>query len=215
MMKKRYFSGLLVGTVLSLFSQTGNAKVVPAPIFSDGMILQQESKIPVWGMADPGEKIQVDFGSEKLQTKADGQGNWIVYLKARKANDVPEIMTLKGKDHTVQIRDILVGEVVLAGGQSNMEVPIKESENPEKSAAEANDPMIREFKVLHDFDVKVQEHFNGKWVAVSPETAPDICAVSYYYARKIRQALNVPVGIVNNAYSSSPAQSWLSEEALR
>ena len=116
------------------------ADVVPAPLFSNGMVLQQEYKIPVWGTADPDEKVQLTFAGETLQTKADKQGFWILTLKPQKANSVPQEMLLKGKKNEVKIQDVLIGEVVLAGGQSNMEVPIKESENPLESAAEANDP---------------------------------------------------------------------------
>ncbi len=190
-----------------------SADPVPAPLFQNGLVVQRQMAVRVWGKADPGERITVEFKGSKTETTADASGKWSLELPAMEADKTAAPLWIRGKS-TVRIDDVLVGEVFLAGGQSNMEVPLKEALNPEQEAASAHYPFIREFKVEHDWATAPVDSLRGKWTTVSPQTAPNTGAVGLYFAGELQKRLDVPVGIINNAYSASPAEAWVPVEVL-
>jgi sialate O-acetylesterase len=188
------------------------AEVKPNPLFSDSAVLQRGQKIPVWGTARDGEKVTVEFQGQKASTTA-ANGKWSVDLDPLTASG-PFTMTLTG-DNTVTIKDLLVGEVWIASGQSNMNLTLTQTPYLTEEATKAKYPHIRTFKVPVTPVVKPLSEAKGSWIACSPETLKDFSAVGYFFARDIHQKLGVPVGLIHSALGATPAQAWTSTEALQ
>jgi sialate O-acetylesterase len=195
---------VLIGTL--------RAEVTPNPLFSDGAVLQRGQKIPIWGSARDGEKVTIEFQGQKVATTAT-DGKWSVYLDALKEGG-PFTMNLAG-DNTVTVNNLLVGEVWLASGQSNMNLLFSSAHNDPEEALNANYPEIRTFKVGVVVSATPIAEAKGSWFACSPETVNDFSAVGYYFARDIHRKLGVPVGLIHSALGATPAQSWTSEEGLK
>ena len=206
---KAKFIHLLLAVLLTA---TSHAEVKPNPLFSDGAVLQRGQKIPVWGTARDGEKVTVEFQGQKTSTTADG-GKWSVHLDPLTAGG-PFTMTITG-DNTVSIKDLLVGEVWIASGQSNMNLTLTQTPYLAEEAVKAKYPQIRTFKVPVTPVVKPLAEAKGKWMNCSPETLKDFSAVGYFFAREIHQKLGVPVGLIHSALGATPAQAWTSTEALQ
>lgn len=205
-------SRLICLPLLSLLAGTLHAEVKPNPLFSDGAVLQRGQKIPVWGTARDGEKVTVEFQGQKASATAAG-GTWSVHLDPLTAGG-PFTMTLTG-DNTVTIKDLLVGEVWLCSGQSNMNLTLAQTPCLAEEAPKAKVPHIRTFKVPVAVSVKPLAEARGSWMACSPETLKDFSAVGYFFARDIHQKLGVPVGLIHSALGATPAQAWTSTEALQ
>ncbi|MBI2844480.1 MAG: sialate O-acetylesterase [Armatimonadetes bacterium] len=213
----------VVANVIVLFAAfvfsaaAGFADVKPSGIFCDGAVLQQGTAVPVWGTASDAEEVTVKFQDQVVSARAAG-GKWMVRLAPLKPGG-PFAMTITGQN-TVELRNILVGEVWLASGQSNMEWPLSMTTNAEKTIAASSDPMLRHFKVpVASLDAPASEMQAGAgplrvWQESSPETVGNFSAVAYYFARDLRKALNVPVGIINSSLGGSMAQQWTSRENL-
>lgn len=199
-------------TLTALLTATLHAEVKPNPLFSDGAVLQRGQKIPVWGTARDGEKVTVEFQGQKASTTAAG-GTWSVHLDPLTAGG-PFTMTFTGDD-TVTIKDLLVGEVWIASGQSNMNLTLTQTPYLTEEAPKANHPQIRTFKVPVTASIKPLSEAKGSWIVCSPETLKDFSAVGYFFARDIHQKLGVPVGLVHSALGATPAQAWTSTEALQ
>ena len=216
----------------SLFLSCGvlHAAVKLPLVFSDRMILQRDAPVPVWGWAEAGEEITVAFAGQTKTTKADAKGNWSVHLDAMPASSEPRELTVASSNQKSEIRnpklqDVLIGEVWLASGQSNMEVPVKDALNPEAEAAAADFPQIRIFKIAANIaltpktDTGTSTKSKGDaqrsgWRACSPEAAPGLPAVSYYFARELHRKIGVPIGVIVSCWGSTPAQAWMSRETL-
>ena len=181
-------------------------------IFCDHMVLQRDRSIPVWGWAEPGEKITVTLAKKSRQTVTGKDGKWQVKLPALKAGG-PFEMVIQGKT-SITLRDVLVGEVWVCSGQSNMQFGVKELLNPEKEIATAKHPRIRLFTVANTAVVKPQQDVSGKWDICSPETIKDFSAVAYFFGRKLSQQLKIPVGLINSSWGGTCAEAWSSREAL-
>lgn len=199
-------------TCAALFTTALHAEVKPNPLFSDGAVLQRDQIIPVWGTARDGEKITVEFQGQKVATTA-ADGKWRVYLEPLKAGG-PFAMVVRG-DNTVTVDNLLVGEVWIASGQSNMNLVFSSAKNDPGEAPNANYPEIRTFKVKVVVSASPLEEAVGNWVACSPETVKDFSAVGYYFARDIHRQLGVPVGLIHSALGATPAQAWTSEEGFK
>lgn len=201
-------------SILTLAALAGPlcAEVKPNSLFSNGAVLQRGQKIPVWGSARDGEKVTVEFQGQKVSTTA-ANGKWRVNLEPLTAGG-PFPMTLRG-DNTVTIEDLLVGEVWLCSGQSNMNLRLQQLPNVAEEAAKANAPQIRTFEVPVTVTLKPLDQAQGTWVACTPETVKKFSAVGYYFAREIQQQLGVPVGLIHSALGATPAQSWTSIDALK
>ena len=185
-------------------------------LFKDAMVFSAANTTSLTGSAKAGDDVVVKVRDLELKSKADNEGRFKVVIPA--LGVVREPFAVKVSDSTgeTQLNDCLSGLLILAAGQSNMEVPVKEALNPVEEAAAANYPLIREFKVVHDFNFTPQTTLKGEWTKVLPATASKIGAVGYYTARRLHKELNgIPVGIINNSVSASPIQSWLPEEYLR
>ncbi len=190
------------------------ADVTPAPLFQDHAVLQRDKPVPVWGRADPGERVTVAFKGQSVAATADADGRWMVYLEPVEASAEPAELTLTGKN-TVTIRDVLVGEVWLASGQSNMEWSVTRSADAEKEIAAARFPLIREFNAARTSAMEPADTVAGAWKICSPESAGDFSAVAYHFARSLHRRLGVPVGIVNSTWGGTAIETWTDARTLR
>lgn len=185
-------------------------------LFKDAMVFSAASTTSLTGSAKAGDDVVVKVRDLELKAKVDNEGRFKVVVPA--LGVVREPFAVKVSDSTGEtiLNDCLSGLLILAAGQSNMEVPVKEALNSLEEAAAANYPLIREFKVVHDFNFVPQTTLKGEWTKVVPATASKIGAVGYYTARMLHKELGgIPIGIINNSVSASPIQSWLPEEYLR
>lgn len=213
---------LIAGTVTLLIgAPTAHAAVKPAALFSDHMVLQQSVAAPVWGWADPGEKVTVTLGAAKAQAVAGSDGKWSVKLTTPAASANPTDMTIAGPSNTIAIHDVLIGEVWLASGQSNMEFTVSSEhksfagvQNMDEEIKAANWPQIRMFVVPMKMADQPQPDAAGAWSVCSPATVGDMSAAAYFFARELYQDRHVPVGIVNSSFGGSAAQSWIGRDAL-
>jgi sialate O-acetylesterase len=210
----------LMGMLLTLSNSTALwADVKPAALFSDHMVLQQGMSVPVWGWADPGEQVTVSIAGQKQAATAGADGKWRVRLDNLKASADPVEMTIAGKN-TVTIKDVLVGEIWVGSGQSNMQMPVAKSgpfyglPNADQIIAAANFPKIRIFTAKLAMTYEPQSDVVGQWVVCSPETAGAFSAVSYLFARNLHKELGVPVGMLTLAQGASVAEAWISRETL-
>jgi sialate O-acetylesterase len=187
--------------------------VRPANVFGNGMVLQRETPVKVWGTADPREKVTVDFNGKSVSARADKTGRWSVDLPAAPANNAPATMTVKGKDSTVTFENVVVGDVWLCSGQSNMEWVVKNSNDAEKEIAAANHPDIRCFTVKKAISMTPEQELTGSWEVSSPETVGNFTAVGYFFARELSSRLGIPIGIINSSWGGTDVETWTSPEA--
>lgn len=210
-MKKIFLSSLTFLVCCSLY-----ADVTLPKIFSDNMVLQRNKTIPVWGSANVNEKITVEFDHQTKKTKADKNGKWIVRLDNETAGG-PYQLTVKGKN-TIIINDVLVGEVWICSGQSNMEMPIEgwgKIDNYKEEIANANYPMIRHFKVPNQVSsTPLTDVSGGSWQICSPATAGDFSAVAYFFGRELYNKLKVPIGLLNTSWGGTIVETWTSRKAF-
>lgn len=180
-------------------------------LFSDNMVLQQGQSIAVWGWADEGEQVSVEFRGHKAHTTAHG-GKWMAKLPKQKAGG-PDVLMVTGKNK-IEVKNVLVGEVWICSGQSNMEMALRSTFEADKAAANSANPMIRLFTVPKLKADKPVEDVKGSWVDCNPQTVPGFSAVAYYFGRDLQKALNVPVGLIHTSWGGSPAEVWMSHDVL-
>lgn len=195
------------------------ADVVPAPLFQDRAVLQQGRPVPVWGTAQPGEKITVTYARRGVTGSASAtagpDGRWRAALPALQASAEPATLTFAGRN-TVTLSDILVGEVWLCSGQSNMAWLLKWARDGKAAIAAADRPLIRHFKIKQASARAPSSTLDGAlWETASPATAGDFTAVGYLFAVELQSSLGVPVGIINASYGGTPVESWMSDASLR
>ena len=207
----------LICCVLCLTSILGivslSAKVSTPSIFGDHMVLQRNHDNPVWGWADAGEKVTVSIGGQAHTTKADRDGDWSVTLDPLPAGG-PHRLTIKGKN-TINYDDVLVGEVWICSGQSNMAWPVQNSYDGDLVALTANHAGIRLISVPQVGTQEPQKDFNAEWAHAAPDTVKDFSAVGYRFGLQLHQALGVPVGLIDNAWGGSAAEAWIQRDVLR
>ncbi|MBI5382306.1 MAG: sialate O-acetylesterase [Opitutae bacterium] len=191
------------------------ADVTLAPLFTDGAILQQGKPVPVWGRADAGEHVSVTFAGQTIGTTTPADGRWVVVLAPLAASAAGTDLVAQGKN-TVAARNVLVGEVWLCSGQSNMAWTVARSQNAAKEIAAANFPLLRVVTIGRKVSASPEESANtgAGWQAATPQTAGAFTGVGYFFARDIHQKLGVPVGIISAAYGGTPIESWLSATTL-
>lgn len=209
----------LAACLLLFFASAASAAVRPAALFADHMVLQRDVEVPVWGTADPGEAVKVSFNGETRSTTAAANGKWTVRLGKLEAGG-PYQMEIAGKN-TITLHDVLVGEVWLATGQSNMVFTVSKKAqffagmlDEDREIAAANYPDIRMFTETVVKAYTPQDQALGDWKVCTPETAGAFSAIGYLFARDLEQQLHVPVGIVTVAYGGSTAEAWLPREAF-
>ncbi|WP_426483592.1 sialate O-acetylesterase [Flavobacterium sp. 2] len=182
-------------------------------LFSDGMVLQRNKAIPVWGFADVNEKVEIHFNKQIKKTQADKNGKWTVNLDAEKAGGPFELVII-GKNK-ITIKNVLVGEVWICSGQSNMEFQVSKTINAENEMNNAEYPMIRHFGVERDFSGIPKDDLKaGKWEVSSKETVGNFTAVGFYFARKLYSELKIPIGIINTSWGGTNVETWTSREAF-
>jgi sialate O-acetylesterase len=189
------------------------ANVVLPDVLSDGMVLQREHAVPVWGKADPGEVVTVRFANQLKKATADAQGNWRVTLGPLRASAVPAVMTIGGRN-TIELKNILVGEVWLVAGQSNMQRLLSETAGGEAAAAAADYPLIRLFNVSRQVAFKHRSPPLAVWRPCSPESVKEFSAAGYYFGVELLKELGVPIGLINSSYGGSQAEAWTPVEYL-
>jgi len=187
------------------------AEVKPHALFTDGMVLQRGVELPVWGTADDGEEVTVTLGKDTQTTKAQG-GKWQVKLKALPAGG-PHEVTIKGKN-SVTLKNVLVGEVWVCSGQSNMEWSVNASADPEKVKANSKNPMIRLFQVPRRVSDKPDPTLVGSWKECGPETIGNFTAVGYHFGADLQKNLNVPIGLIQSAWGGTIAETWMPAKHL-
>ncbi len=185
-------------------------------IISNGLVLQRNTKVKIWGWAEPQESVSLTFQSQTHTTKTDTQGHWEINLSDLKAGG-PYTLQLKGNNQ-ITFDNVLVGDVWVCSGQSNMELPMKRVRfKYAEEISKANNPSIRQFVVPQKYNFKaVQEDFEaGEWKEVNANNIPEFSAVAYFYAKELYSKYKVPIGLVNTSLGGSPAEAWMSEEALK
>ena len=199
------------GLACGVMAAPAAAEVKPNPLFTDGMVLQQGRPVAVWGTADDGEAVTVKFQGQEVKATAK-DGKWAVKLASLAAGG-PDILSIKGTNEVV-VKDVLVGEVWLASGQSNMEWPVRASTEPESVRATADDPMIRLFSVPRVGADEPRPTVEASWKPCTPANIDNFSAVAFAFGKQLRKALGVPVGLINTSYGGTPAEAWTSREAL-
>lgn len=177
------------------------------------MVLQQESKLPVWGWADPGEEVTVTFGDQSGKATAAKDGSWRVDLKPVASSSVATTLTVTGRNN-ITIQDVLVGEVWICSGQSNMAFNLHSAHNAAKVVPEANDPQMRFFVVSAKISLQPETEVGGNWKVCTPEIAKGFSGVGYFFGQELRKTLQRPVGLIGSYWGGTPAQSWTSLEGL-
>ena len=196
---------------ISLFvgpSSPAVAEVRLPNVFADHMVLQQERPIRVFGWADAGEKIVVTFGDASAEATAAANGRWRVDLPAQKANATGQTLTVSGLN-TIELKDVLVGEVWICSGQSNMEWPLRASLNSDAEIKAADHPLIRLFDVpKHIAKATAQPDTPGTWHVCSPDSIRDFSAVGYFFGRELQQKVGVPVGLIGTNWGGTRIEPW-------
>ncbi|HWA93077.1 MAG TPA: sialate O-acetylesterase [Terracidiphilus sp.] len=191
------------------------AKQLPfvSTIFGDNMVMQRGKLNTIWGWSKSGDRVRVEIAGKHAEGVAAADGKWKVQIKPPKMGG-PYTMTITGAQ-SVQLHNVLVGDVWLCGGQSNMQLPLRFSEDGEQVVKEANHPQIRFFSVAAHPAYHATDTVQGKWQEVTPETASWLSAVGYYFALKVQSEIHVPIGLVVDALGGTPAEAWASAAALK
>ena len=199
---------LLASFLLCLFTcLTAQAELRVSGFFSDHMVLQSGQTLPVWGKADPGERITVTFRKRTATAEVDATGRWTAELPPQKVGK-PSLLTVATDNEQMQFVDVLVGEVWICSGQSNMERRVDQVDDAEAEIAAADYPSIRFFDVPHRYSIAPEDDLEANWQVCSPETVAGFSAVGYYFGRKLWQELDVPIGLVSTNWGGTPAESW-------
>ena len=203
----------LLALCFCLFAlQRARADVRTPSLFGDNMVLQQGPKARVWGTARAGERVTVRLAGRAARATADGRGRWQAFLGPLKAGG-PFELTVEGSNRLV-FRNVLIGEVWVCSGQSNMEWPLARAAGGPEDAAAANDHELRFFTVAHKTAAEPQADVDGRWTVATPEEALRFSAVAFYFGRELRNRLRVPVGLIHTSWGGTPAESWTSREVL-
>ncbi len=208
--------------VLLVLCATSEAKLTVSSIFTDSMVLQQNTEAAIWGKADAGSQITVttSWNGKSYRAKTDSDGRWEVKVTTPAGSYKPYSITIKGNGGTITLNDVLIGEIWLASGQSNMEMPMRGFFNcPVENAleyisAQAAVDKIRMFTVPVKQSYEPLESVDSKWVGAEPSTIPGMSATAFFYARKLNQLLDIPVGVVSCAYGGARIESWTPKEIL-
>ena len=196
-------------TIAALTSLAGTvcADVRLPAFFNDHMVVQQQLPVKVWGWAEPAEEITVAFGGNQQTTKADTNGRWSIELPAMPANKTPQTMTISATN-TIEIKDVLVGEVWLCSGQSNMEWQVRRCANAEAEIAAGNHPLIRHIKIPRRASAKPQIDIQADWQVCSTETVAEFSATAYFTAVNLQKELDVPIGLINSTWGGTRVEPW-------
>lgn len=188
------------------------AEVRLPAIFSDHAVLKRSASVPVWGWAEPGEKVKIKLGNASVTAVTGQNGKWMVQLDLSKEGAGPFDLIVSGKNE-LKVSDVIVGEVWVCAGQSNMEMRLS-STGAKDVVAAAKNPMLRHFKVQKNNAPSPVDDVTGKWVLAIPPEVGEFSAVGYYFGQAVQHSLEVPVGLINLSWGGSLTESWTSAEAL-
>ncbi len=191
---------------LAFLVSVASADVKLPGVFSQHMVMQRDAALPVWGWAESGEKVTVTLGDRTATARADGDGKWSVKLDAVAAGG-PHTLKIQG-NNTVEIADILIGEVWLCSGQSNMAMTVARCRDQDAELASAKHPRIRMMTVARTPADTPRDNCGGEWIVCSPETVGSFSATAYFFGRHLHKELGVPVGLINSSWGGTPVQSW-------
>jgi len=220
MKKSRHMQRAIVAMVIlvSVAAHAGSEKPFVSPVFGEHMVLQRGKPNTIWGWTEPGKTVRVKIGKSKAETKADQDGRWEVKIQPPKAGG-PYTLTIDGPQR-IEWKDVLVGDVWIASGQSNMERQLgprggqQDIVGWKEAAAAADYPLIRQLYIPQRVSLDPEENAAGTWTVCTPETALDFTAVGFYFARDIQAAAQVPIAIIHTSWGGTPAEAWTSLEAL-
>lgn len=215
---------LFITLLLAPLAALHAAELKIAAPFSDHMVIQREQRVPIWGWSDAGDEVTVQFAGQSKSAVADKSGGWTVWIDAMKADTEPRTMSVSSKSGAkAEIRDVLVGEVWLCAGQSNMAMTVNGQTawlriggiaRAEEVVRDSANPLLRQFQVEWKTDTKPQADCTGKWSVAGPETTAEFTATGYFFARELQQRLRIPVGILSASFGGSSVEGWTSREAL-
>lgn len=183
----------------------------PHPLFTDHLVLQRDRAVPVWGTAEDGQKVTVSIAGQTVSTTAEN-GRWQVQLEPLAAGG-PHELVIEGPDRTV-VQDVLVGEVWICSGQSNMEWPLRAAHESSDDIADSTNEHIRLFMAPNRAADEPQSTVDAEWTKCTPDTVANFSAVGYYFGRALKQHLDVPIGLISCDWGGTPAEAWTSREAL-
>lgn len=212
MQAQRFKLSVLCCTLLSVCSSATFADVETPAIFGNGMVLQRDIDVPVWGWAEAGESVTVTFRDQKVMTTADATGKWTVQLKPLSLGK-PGTLAVAGKNK-LEFQDVLVGEVWVCSGQSNMGFNLGNSLDADLEAAAAHEPQIRLFQVPLVTAATPQSDVKAEWRVTEPGNVSSFSAVGYLFGRQLQHVLQVPVGVIMTAWGGTRAEAWTSPEGM-
>lgn len=214
-MQSRNRLGLFGGLLLAAMSFGASAEIKLPQMFSDRAVLQRGIDVPVWGWAEAGEKVTVVFGGQEKVAEVQEDGSWRVEFAPMKANSIGRTMTISGSvSERVLVSDVLVGEVWMASGQSNMQWDLTRTDGAKEEIASANHPELRMFLTSLETASEPQSDLSGVWLTSTPANAGKFSAVGYYFGKRLNQELNVPVGIIRSAWGGKPSEAFTTKEKL-
>lgn len=190
-----------------------NASVKLPSIFSDNMVLQQNKPIQIWGWAEKGETVEIRFKQQTRKVKANKSGGWAVSLDPQ-THGGPYTLQVKGKNNVINLTNILIGEVWICSGQSNMEWTVKDVQNAPGEISKANYPQIRAFNVVKAIGSHPKNDLEGNWQVCMPNSVPNFSAVAYFFALNLNKQLNIPIGIINSSWGGTDIETWISQDAF-
>jgi len=206
---------IVFGILLLVNAGAALADVKLPAVISDNMVLQRNKKISIWGWAEPGEEVMVSVSWHRMRwaVTAGDNGKWEFAMNSPKMGG-PYEMTFSGKN-TITLKNIMVGEVWVGSGQSNMQMSVKSSANAEQEIAAADYPNIRLFTVERKVAEQPQSDCVGNWTLCSPQTVPGFSAAAYYFGRELHKELDVPIGLIHTSWGGTPAEAWTRREVLK
>lgn len=205
---------ILLICFVSISMLTLQAEVKLPHIFSDNMLIQRDKPIHIWGWADQNEEVEITFNGHSKKSKADKNGKWNLELSPMKFGG-PYVLTVKGQNNTITLNNILIGDVWLCSGQSNMEWTVKDVNNAGMEISSAYYPEIRSFDVVKDMSTTPKDNLNGQWTVCSPETVRNYSAVGYFFARELYKKTGIPIGIINSSWGGTDIETWIPKDAFQ
>ncbi|MEX0939266.1 MAG: sialate O-acetylesterase [Pirellulales bacterium] len=205
---------LMLSLVVLASSSPALADVRLPKLFADHMVVQRDRQVPVWGWAEPGERVTVSLAGREAEATADEGGKWRTELEPLSAGG-PHELNVAG-NNKLTVGDVLVGEVWICSGQSNMEWPVRASDNADEEIAAADHPQIRMFTIEHDQAAEPRDQLKAaSWAVCNPENVGGFSAVGYFFGRHLQQELDVPIGLIHTSWGGTLCEAWASREALQ
>lgn len=212
-MKKKICKIIILVVIIVCYFENANSEIKLPALITNNMVLQRQKEINIWGWAEVDEQVTVSIDHQEKSTITGTDGRWEIKLDPMEASG-PYEMVISGRN-TIKLRNVLVGEVWICSGQSNMQWPVRYSANPGREIACGNHPSIRLFTVKKQGAAEPRTDCIGQWEECTPITVADFSAVAYFFGRELMKELNVPVGLIQSAWGGTPCESWVNLDALR